>query len=230
MHGTKEAYTAAPHQGNAPEIIPQLPGALSPISSQVASPPNLADIGPQVVGALATQYAALAQKGAYTPEAGAAVAEQLAPFVKAPVVSKKFSVADITLTNDTSYARMQKYQSDMRTALTPLSKHTTPEIAIVSAYIQTKDAQYAEQLRTLAIAYNTAVQKLAAIVVPSDASAQHIDILNAMGKFSAVLSAVAENASDPIVAMALLQTYNDAEAAMIVSFNSLALYISQHAS
>lgn len=205
------------------------PFAENMLPSGTASSYNISDIGPQVVGTLAAQYAALQQKGAYTPEVGAAVATQLAPSLKAPVSYKTFSIIDISTVSDTSHARMEKYQSDLLAALAPLSQNTTPEISIFSAYTQTKDPKYLAELRAVAQYYTDATTASAKVIVPQDAIAQHIAILNAMGQFSATLKGLADNADDPIAVMALLSTYNDAELGMVISFNAFASYVTNHA-
>lgn len=201
---------------------------LSPTEQNVSASSALADLGPQVIGTVAAQYAALQEKGAYTPETGAAVASQLAASITAPVSYKTYSISDITTTNDGSRARIQQYQADLRAALAPLAKNTTPEIAIFAAYVQTTDTKYLDQLHAVTQAYTDATLAGARVVVPREAIAQHIAILNAMGKFSATLKALAENASEPITTVALLQTYNDAERDMVISFNSFASYIVSH--
>lgn len=189
---------------------------------------DLSGFAPQVVGVLAAQYAALQQKGAYTKETGAAVAAQLAPSLKAPLSYKTFSIIDISIVQDSSYARMQRYQADLRAALAPLAQNSTPEISLFSAYVQSKDPKYLDQLRSAAQDYANAASAAAKVIVPSDAIAQHIGILNAMEEFSATLKALADNSGDPITTIALLQTYNDAESDMVVSFNLFASYIAGH--
>ncbi|HEY4527363.1 MAG TPA: hypothetical protein VJK53_06010, partial [Candidatus Paceibacterota bacterium] len=68
----------------------------------------------------------------------------------------------------------------------------------------------------------------AAVTVPPDAVARHVEILNAMGEFGAALEALADNADDPITSTVLLRSYNDAENNMISSFNNLAKYFVHH--
>jgi len=193
-----------------------------------ATSTDLSGFAPAVVGELAGMYSALQQKGAYTPETGAAAASQLAPLLKAPLSYKTFTILDIPIVHDTSYARLQKYQADLRAALAPLSEQTTPEIAVFSAYVQTGDSKYLDQLRSAAQKYADAAGAAAKVIVPQDAVAEHIGILNTMEEFSADLRALADNAQDPITTIALLQTYNDAESDMIVSFNSFASYVADH--
>lgn len=189
---------------------------------------DLSTIGPTLVAALASQYESLRAQGLYTSAVGEALAAQLAPTLKAPLFYKTFSSSDIKTTSDTSFARMQTYQKDIRAALAPLSKNTTPEIAIFSQYVQTNDARYLDEVRRVAGYYKEAVLRAALVTAPQDASDEHVAILNAMQAFSAVLEALAEYAHDPIAVMALLQTYNDAERDMVVSFNSFASYIGGH--
>ncbi|HEY4516974.1 MAG TPA: hypothetical protein VJG64_03435 [Candidatus Paceibacterota bacterium] len=189
---------------------------------------DLSNFAPQVIGELAAQYAALQENGTYTKETGAAVAAQLAPSLKAPLSYKTFSILDISIVEDVSPARIQRYQADLRAALAPLSKNTTPEIAIFSAYVQTGETKYLDQLRSAAGDYERAARAASKVAVPSDAIAQHIGVLNAMEQFSATLKALADNPEDPITVIALLQTYNDAERDMVVALNTFASYIAAH--
>lgn len=192
------------------------------------APTDLSNFAPQVVGLLATEYAQMQKDGSYTPEAAAAAAQGIAPAIKAPVTYKTFSIADLKTTQDTSYAGMQRYQSELRSALAPLSKNTTPEISIFALYTQTGDQKYLDELRAVAGEYQNAASSAAAVEVPQDAVAYHIGILNAMEEFAATLSALAQNASDPITTMALLNTYNGAEADMVSSFDGFASYVQNH--
>lgn len=197
-------------------------------SEQNPRPIDLSDFAPQVVGLLASNYAQMQQHGTYSASAAANAAQQLAPTIKAPVSYKTYSIADITTTPDTLYARMKTYQKDMQAALAPLAKNTTPEISLFSAYAQTKDTAYLDHLRIVVQAYEASVAAAAKIEVPQEAISYHISMLNAMGEFAATLSALADNASDPLTTLALLNTYNDAEYALAMASNAFAGYVSNH--
>jgi hypothetical protein len=48
--------------------------------------------------------------------------------------------------------------------------------------------------------------------------------LNSLGKFSAVLDALAIHADDPVESVALLRDYNSAEHEVLAAFNALGAY------
>lgn len=186
------------------------------------------DIGPMVVGTLAAQYSVLKDQGLYTPETAATLAAQLAEAVSAPVEYKHYTVTDLHLSSDTSYDGMLTYRAALQDAIAPLMRNKEPEIGIFAGYVETRNAQYLDDLRAVAADYAKARDAAAALTVPKEAASVHIGILEAMGQFGAVLEALADNAADPITSTALLQTYNDGEENMITSFNNLAMYYAHH--
>ncbi len=215
--------------------MPSAAASANPLATQSQTPlfaaatsSDLSAFPAQVIGVLASQYAQLQQAGAYTPALAQTAASSIAPEVKAPVSYRTYTAADIKTTPDTSYARMQQYQADMKAALAPLGQNTTPEIAIVAAYNQTKDQKYLAQLAAVAQYYADSVRAASQVEVPQDAVAYHVAILNAMGEFGATLSALAQNSSDPLTSMALLNTYNGAEADMVSAFDRFADYVKNH--
>ncbi len=189
---------------------------------------DISSFGPQVVGILAAEYSDLQRRGAYTPQAAAALATQLAPAIKAPLSYKVFSIADISTTNDTSYQGMQAYQKALQDSMSPLKNNLQPEIKVLALYVQTSDPKYLTQLRSTAQEYAQAAQNASKLKVPSDAAVYHVGILNAMGEFSAVLKGLADNTADPITELALLNTMTDVQKDMMNSFNTLGDYFSQH--
>ena len=193
-----------------------------------ASSMPIEDIGPMVVGTLATQYSVLKEQGLYTPETGAALAEQMAEAVRAPVTYKHYSVSDLHLSNTTSYDDMLAYRAKLRDALAPLVKNKEPEIGIFAGYVESRDPKYLDMLRAVAADYQAAINAAAKLTVPREAAVEHAGILNAMGQFGATLAALADNAEDPITSTALLQTYNEGEQNMVTSFNNLAMYYAHH--
>ena len=203
----------------------------APVSSSDA-PPAVQDpssLAPAVVDAIAQDYTILKQQGLYSTTTGQAVAAQIAASIRAPVSYKPYSAADLSVTADISHARVARYQTDLKRALSPLAGNTTPEISLFSDYMQSKDPKYLAQLRSVASDYDAAILAAANVQVPQNAVQVHVGILNAMQEFSATLAALAGTADDPVAAMAMLGTYNSAEHSMVVSFNAFAGFIqSQH--
>lgn len=204
----------------------QVPASLdaSSTSKNRADADGISNIGDNVVGALVDSYVTLQKSGVYTPDEGARVAENIAESLRAHVSFETYSAGDIKTDTDTSYDRMLRYRSDLRIALEPLLKNTAYELSLFASYIDTHDKTYIAGLKTAAGHYQDAVTNAANVVVPRDALSHHIGILNSLSEFGATISAMADNADDPFASAALLRTYNSAEAQMLTSFNTLAMY------
>lgn len=185
-------------------------------------------IGPAVAGELIAQYQTLKEGGVYTPETANAVAQKLGDSVSAPVPYKQYAVKDLKMGADSSYEGMLAYRGNLKAALEPIASLKELEIGVYAAYVESHDPQYLEKLRAIASAYDAATAAAAALTVPPDAAALHAGILNAMGQFGASLQALADHADDPFTSIVLLKTYNEAESAMISSFNELAKYFAHH--
>ena len=186
---------------------------------------DISNIGPSVVGQLAADYFALQSQGLYTPELGQQIAAEMAPHVKADVLFRKYSVADIKTDPDTSAVRINRYHKNLRTALAPLGKNARSELELYALYVDTQNTKYLDQLRASAINYRSAADAAASVPAPQDARSYHIALLDALQEFASVLDAMAENAADPITSAALLRSYNKAEENVYTSFSSLATYV-----
>lgn len=190
-----------------------------------AAPTNLVSyIGPAVLDQLLGAYVQMRQDGTYTSSEGQKVAENLATVVKAPVEYRAYETRDLKTDPDTSYKRMLTYRDDLREALAPLLENMQPEYEIFALYASTKDPKYLAELHGAAQNYHDAQTAAVEIVVPRDATAYHIAIVNAMGEFAATLDAMSEHGDDPFAAVALLRTYNEGEMDILTSFNSLTTY------
>ncbi len=184
-------------------------------------------LGASILADIVSRYASLQQQGIYTHDVGQQVAEKMAATLKPEVSYTQYGVADIKTNTDTSKEGALAYRQALQLSLMPLLKNTQPEFEIFAYYIDTKDEVYLTRLKEIARDYRAAASATALVVVPKDAAPEHVAILNAMQQFAATLDAMAENATDPFASAALLRTYNQAEADMLTSFKSLALYYQQ---
>ncbi len=193
-----------------------------PIAENGTDP--IALITPQIVAQLLGKYTALIDSGTFTPEAGAEAAAAIAPNVRALVPYTPFQSVDLKTTDDTSYASMLTYRTELQTALKPLLSNARAEYEIYGSYIESGDAKELEELLRVAKNYSDAADNMMRLTVPSDAKDLHVKIANALGHFSATLKAMAIHADDPLASAALLRTYNDTELAVVTSFDTFAKY------
>ncbi len=203
-------------KGDASSASPDLPGATSNVGSSA--------IGAAVLEELVARYVTLQKKGIYTPEMGQREAEEMASTLLPDVPFTHYSASDIATDPITTKERALIYRRDLQESLKPLLENKQAEFEIFAYYIDTKDTKYLMQLKAAAQNYRAAARATVRVVVPKDAVAEHIAILNAMEEFAATLDAQVANVSDPLASLALLRTYNQAEAKMLTSFNALTTY------
>jgi len=184
-------------------------------------------LGDTVLDGLVTRYVTLQEQGLYTPEIGEQVAEKMASSLTIPVTYKTYTQSDIRTDPDTSYTRMLAYRTDLQKAFAPLLKNKDPEFEIFARFADTKDPIYLDKLRAAAKNYFAAADAAATIVVPQDESPQHIAVLNALQQFGTTLNLMADNAGDPLAAVVLLRSYNQAESDVFASFKALVTYEKQ---
>lgn len=213
----------------AHEADTNLAALLSPQATS-STAAEISQIGEQTVRQMATAYAVLAHDGTYTPELGSQIAAHAASALEAKVPYTTYSEQDIRTDIDTSRKRVLSYRTDLQGTLKPLMKNKTYELALYNSYMQTHDEKYLAQMKAAAQNYRDAATQTAKLVVPKDAVSIHVDILNAMQKFAATLDMVVDNTQDPITSLALLKSYNTAEADMFNSFNALNDYEAQQRS
>jgi len=203
-------------------------GALLSDASDAGDPDGLSNIEDNVLGALVGSYITLTDAGAYTPSAGKEVAEFIASDLRANVTYRTYDKEDILVDADTSLSRMLSYRNDLRIALEPLLQNIEYELEVFAYYLDTNNVSYLDELSRMSENYRTATENVLGVVVPSDAVAYHVGILNALSEFEATLAQMTRHANDPYAAAALLRTFNSAEVNMLTSFNALAGYFREH--
>ena len=200
----------------------------SAASSTIDDPDGLSNIGGNVMGTLLGAYATMKDAGTYTQSRGEEIAGAIAEDLRASISYRMYSASDAQIDESVSLPRMLAYRNDMRVAFEPLLLNSMYELEIFAYYLDTHDAQYLEELRRVAENYRTATENVLGVTVPKDAVSYHVGTLNALSEFEAVLNAMAAHADDPFATAALLRTFNEAEAGMFFSFNSLAGYFREY--
>jgi len=186
-----------------------------------STPEEIAQIGSNAFGQIATYYAILEQNNAYTPEIGAQIAASIAPSIHARVPYSMYDEKSLSTHGDTSYAGMRAYRTALQTSLAPLKLNKEYELHLYGAYMETRDVTYLTKLTAAAQHYREAAGLTARITVPKDATSIHIAVLNAMQKFASTLDLMVANISDPITSLALLSAYSKAEDDMVNAFTTL---------
>ncbi|MDO8561970.1 MAG: hypothetical protein Q7S05_04050 [bacterium] len=199
-------------------------GAGGDAASSLSGANDLSRIGTDMLEQLVGSYVDLKKSGLYTPAAGERIASNVASSLNAPVSYAAISETSIKTDPDVSYRRMLAYRSDMRVAFGPLLENDEAEFAIFARYVETGDKSNLVKLGAAAERYKKAAANARNVAVPKDSVAYHVKIVNSLLKFAATLEQMAAYADDPMASLALLRTYNSAEADVFTSFNALAQY------
>ncbi|MDB5187890.1 MAG: hypothetical protein JWO50_410 [Candidatus Kaiserbacteria bacterium] len=184
-------------------------------------------VGVQVMNQLIASYSALIQSGSYSTSTAQSVAANLGSSLKPTVTYQIAQYSNIKTDTDTSYARMLVYRSALQAALKPLLANTQSEVGLFSLYTQTQDPTYLQQLKDASANYSLAASNTITITVPTDATSEHVGIVNAMREFAATLNLMIAQAQDPIGSAAALQVYTQAQNDVVSSFDAIGQYIAR---
>lgn len=207
---------SAPRTFKSVSVSDSVSGDALGLAAQSSSTP----LGDAVLAQFTTRYSVLASQGGVSSTTIAQTAADIMPEIS----YKTYAASDVTSAPDTSLDAVIRYRSELRIALVPLLKSTTPEFEIYARYVDTGDRRHLDQLSAVAADYRTAIAQALRVKVPRDAVHHHVGILNAMSGFAATLDALVTNAADPIASVALLRLYNVAEERMFTSFDALGKY------
>jgi hypothetical protein len=210
----------------SPTIAATAP-ATTTIVYATTSPEGYTPIGSAIFDSVVSSYATLQSQGMYSANAGQTIGQNMAANIKPSISYKTFAPSDIHTDSDTSYTRMLRYRADLQTSLAPLMKNKQAEYEIFGLYVQTGDASYLAQLKTAAQNYRDTAEATTKVIAPIDAVSYQVAMQNAMEEFASTLDAMADNATDPIASVALLRTYDQAEADVLTSFNAFVTYEKQ---
>jgi len=192
--------------------------------------PNL-DISPETLtpadqlgNRLISEYLTLKGAGAYTDERGISIGEKLAENINQVTPFEPYVIDEIQIDSDTSYERVLAYRKEMQEVFSPLLELESAEFVIYGTFIESRDASALEELLEIADTYDSAVKDALTITVPEDAADEHIDIVNALAFYAAVLRDMVRYSYDSVASFALLRTYTQAEEYVFTTFNTLSSY------
>ena len=138
--------------------------------------------------------------------------------------AEHISLSDISIDADTSRERVLRYRADMREGTAPLISDAPPEIELFAEFLETGNREKLRALETAAARYEQAAENLGAIQVPEDAAQYHVRAVNALKDYGNTLQRLVLFSEQPLPALALLRTYNEAERELLFAFDVLAQY------
>lgn len=200
--------------------------SLSDISAATTAQNPLGPLGNSVLANAIVAYDK-ATKTSSSSDDGIAAVKKFAQTIDPGITYKTYATTDIKTDTDSSKERVLSYRADLRVALEPLLKNTDNELDLFAQYVETKDPQYLATLRATIANYQLAIANTEKVIAPADAASYHAAILSALSQFSTTLTAMTENATDPIASAVLLKAYTNAQDNMLASFNAIGGYAAQ---
>lgn len=177
------------------------------------------------VGALYSGYLSLKQQGIYSSETSAKLGREVAAGMTIPTTFTPYDVHDLRISDDTSIEGVLRYRSTMRDALAPLITDDAPEFELFARFVQTKDRAWLGEIAAAAARYSDAETKMLTVLVPKDATPEHLRALNALGTYARTLEMMSRVAvDDSFAALTILKTQNNDEEQLLRSFDVLAQY------
>ena len=173
---------------------------------------------------LISEYMTLKRTGAYTDERGTSIGEKLAGSINQVTPFEPRVITDFVSDPDTSYERVLAYRSEMQEVFSPLLSLEEAEFVVYGKFIQDRDKSALESLLKTADIYESVANEAAQIVVPEDALDEHLDVVNSIAFYAAVLRDMVRYSYDSVASFALLRTYAQAEEYVFTTFNTLSSY------
>ena len=184
----------------------------------------VAYVGDILANEMLRGYAALKENDAYTVDAARSLGSSLGTNVLPVSTAEHISLSDISIDADTSRERVLRYRADMREGTAPLISDAPPEIELFAEFLETGNREKLRALETAAARYEQAAENLGAIQVPEDAAQYHVRAVNALKDYGNTLQRLVLFSEQPLPALALLRTYNEAERELLFAFDVLAQY------
>jgi len=220
---TAEAAPATPPGDWRQELITLGIIATATPATATSSDP-VAYVGDILATEMLRGYAALKENDAYTVDAARSLGSSLGTNVLPVSTAEHISLADISVDADTSRERVLRYRADMREGTAPLISDSPPEIELFAEFLDTGNREKLRALEAAAARYEKAGANLEAIRVPADAAEYHVRAVNALRDYGNTLERLVLFSEQPLPALALLRTYNEAERELLFAFDVLAQY------
>lgn len=179
-----------------------------------------------IIERLITRYVSLKQQDVYSPEEGEVLADNLVESLEITVPFVPYTRTTLQ-TEGVSTTSKRVYEERMRNALAPLRAFTEPDLAIYARYVQDRNIATLAEVREHGLTYIQSAERVMAINPPADIVDDHVEVANALSYFGATLQKMAERAEDPVAALSLLRTYNQAEQYLGFTIGVLERYYSK---
>lgn len=189
---------------------------------------NLTD---EVAKSVYSNIVALEYFNAYDEQTKKKLALQAAKELEAQLTPPPLDISKIRTTTDTSSESVKRYQKAIGSALLPFAKNAERvgenDLGIITRAITKKDpAAYAELEKLIAL-YDEFITALYTIEVPEDARTMHTEMIRTTIAYRHELLGASAAQSDPLRALASMQSYATTMSTMYVVTGQLEVYFKQ---
>ncbi len=184
----------------------------------------VAYIGDILAEEILNGYGALKETDTYSVDAARSIGTSIGANIMPLPTSAHISAEELASDTDTSLARVLVYRADMRDATAPLIHDDPPEFVLFAEYVDSRNPEKLRALERAAVRYRTASENLRTVVVPEDALTLHVRAVNSLEDYANTLDRLVLFSAQPLSALALLRTYNEAERELLFAFDVLAQY------
>lgn len=173
---------------------------------------------------IASAYAE--KKGTLTEKQKDELAATVLEAEKSKITSKIYELDELTLQKDETTASIKEYGNALGTVYKKAlaSNATENDVAILKAYIETKDSKVLAGLVVKKNVISTALATLVSMRVPISASPYHLVMVNRISEYVTVLDNIAKVDTDPIRATLAFNAYVDTMRTLHASFSALQNY------
>jgi hypothetical protein len=126
-----------------------------------------------------------------------------------------YSLKNLNISTDNSDAALAAYSEKVSGAMQSFaSVHTTNELALVTAALNTKDVRKLEGLGTIATQYANLDKNLLAIKTPSGIASLHLRLVQSYANIEVLIMVMQKMFTDPMQGLAALTQYKKETAAL----------------
>lgn len=203
------------------ELFDELPRDLLAQASSESEAPTPIGLAGRI---LVSQFLVSKQAGVpFTEDEVRNAAEVAASGASSERTYKTYTASDITVGGKSTGAALRAYGNAIGDALKNTSgepaKH---ELGVLLSFTQSQDTdQLSADMQDVVGRYQTTIDRLLAIIPPSDAAALHLATVNALERVKTDLADMGAIGTDPFAALAALSSYADNSSLMVSHFNSL---------
>ena len=136
-----------------------------------------------------------------------------------------YEEVDVTLSVNSSKESVDSYAESLNSVFLPMYEIAEYELLTFARAVENSDSLELRKLREPARIYKEITENLLTTVVPSDAIAIHLDLINSFSFLSTTIEKMISVENDPLSALTAVDGYTKSEEELKASFSRLNTYL-----